>query len=130
MCIYISVPPAQVIIEGFPVNESFFIGLLLTLRARIALHPAVDSPGDIQVASSWTSPRAANSTGAVNSNFSPISYYNNLTINLQDSELDSGFYAVTVSILSASSCIIGVNLNGSRYISVEGKIKLSKYTFS
>ena len=62
--------------------------------------------------SRWqASPRVANSTGAVNSGFSPISDYNNLTINLQDTEIDSGFYAVTFSILSASSCIISVKLH-------------------
>ena len=81
----------------------------------------MDSPGDIQVASSWTSPRPANSTGAVNSRSSPISYYSNLTINLQDTELDSGGYAVTFSIISLSSFLIGDIVNGSRDISVEGK---------
>ena len=81
----------------------------------------MDSPGDIQVASSWTSPRTASSTGTVNSSSSPISYYNNLTINLQDTEMDSGVYTVTFSIISFSSYLIGDILNGSRHISVEGK---------
>ena len=79
------------------------------------------------MASSWTSPRPANSTGAVNSRSSPISYYSNLTINLQDTELDSGGYAVTFSIISLSSFLIGDIVNGSRDISVEGKSYLKVY---
>ena len=118
---YITVPSPPVIIEGSPIDKGFHIGLLLTFSARITLNPAVDSPGDIQVASSWTSPRTASSTGAVNSSSSPISYYNNLTINLQDPEIDSGVYAVTFSIISLSSFLIGDIVNGSRDISVEGK---------
>ena len=82
----------------------------------------MDSPGDIQVESSWTSPRPANSTGAVITSSSPISYYSNLTIHLQDTELDSGVYAVNFSIISLSSFLIGNIVNRFRNISVEGKL--------
>ena len=116
-----AVPPPLVNIEGSPIDKGFHIGLLLTFSARITLSPAVDSPGDIEVASSWTSPRSANSTGAVSSSSSPISYYNDLTINLQDTELDSGVYAVSFSIISLSSFLIGSDVNGSRDISIERK---------
>ena len=107
------------IIEGYPITQGFYTGLSLTFSLRIALSPAVDSPGDIQVVSSWTSPRPANSTGAVMSNSSRIRYYNNLTINLQDTVLDSGMYAVIFRIFSPSSFITGVNITQSRNVEVE-----------
>ena len=78
----------------------------------------MDSPTALSVSSVWNSPITTNTTNAMQERTSPsIEYITTLSVNLQNTDEDSGLYTVTFNILSGNF-IIGGNATESRNIVV------------
>ena len=110
----------MIIIKGSPIDEGFHVGLFLNFTAKVVINPAVDLLNESLLISSWTTPRRVGipTNTILSSNY----YLSSVSVNLQNTTLDSGTYTVNFSILS-DQYLMGVNAKYSRTITVEGKPK-------
>ena len=116
-----TVPPPTITITGSPLDEGFHIGLLLNFTGRAEFNLAVDTP--LNVSSTWSKSnpfsdlRNTNITTVVQVMKKPTVYETNLTLNLLDTEGDSGDYIITF-ITSSSSFSAATADSYSRHITV------------
>ena len=115
-----TVPQPMIVIKGTPIDEGFHVGLLLNFTAKVVINPGVDILNELLLNSSWTTPRRVGipTNTIISSNY----YFSSVSVNLQNTTLDSGTYTVYFSILS-DRYLMGVNANYSRTITVDGKPK-------
>ena len=103
-------------------DEDFHIGLILTLTAKAEFSPAVDFINDTRVSSIWITPRTAKVTDVFMITSHSLSFYSNITVNLQNTSRDSGQYTIWFLI---SSHLYNTERNNShtRKVRVESKFK-------